>query len=88
MSKYKTKVQIERKDKLILAEKSLTTIFNNKSIEERREGCGDHFLSQIQHLNFEKSRLTKRYRASLAEINDHIKNCEDSLLATYKEMIK
>jgi hypothetical protein len=34
---------------------------------------------RIQHLNFEKERLLKRYLQSMKEINDHIKNCEDTL---------
>lgn len=35
---------------------------------------------RIQHLNFEKDRLKKRYIQSIKEINLHIKNCENNLI--------
>ena len=39
---------------------------------------------QIQHLNFEKNRLKKRYAQSITEINSHIKNCERDLAIEHK----
>lgn len=34
---------------------------------------------RIQQLGFERDRLTKRYRQSLREVDQHIANLEDSL---------
>lgn len=42
---------------------------------------------RIQHLNFEKERLKKRYLQSVREINDHIKNCERSLSTPHNKNI-
>jgi len=53
--------------------------FNSLTPEIREIiSCSETKL-RIQHLNFEKTRLKKRYNQSLSEINDHIKNCEDWL---------
>lgn len=38
---------------------------------------GQEVRLRIQHLNYEKERLKKRYEKSLAEINSHLKNCEE-----------
>lgn len=35
--------------------------------------------TRIQHLLFEKDRLTRRYKESLKQINSHIKNCEQGI---------
>lgn len=60
--------------------------FNALSPEIRKIGCAQEAQLRIQHLNFEKSRLKKRYTQSVAEINEHIKNCEKTLVELEKEV--
>ena len=43
---------------------------------------------RIQHLNFEKDRVKKRYIQSIKEINSHIKNCENALIDLEKNYEK
>lgn len=59
--------------------------YNALPRDVRRIGAAMESRTRIQHLNFEKERLKKRYRQSLAEINDHIKNCEDWLRCLDRE---
>lgn len=61
--------------------------FNELSPEIRTIGAAAEAQLRIQHLNFEKSRLKKRYDQSIKEINDHIKNCERWLRDLEKELI-
>ena len=60
--------------------------FNALSPEIRTIGCAAEAQLRIQHLNFEKSRLKNRYDESIAEINEHIKNCERHLSKLEKEL--
>lgn len=60
--------------------------FNALPIEVRTIGAALSSQQRIQHLNFEKARLKRRYRESLAEINLHIKNCEEHLARLEKEV--
>jgi len=53
--------------------------FNGMPLKVRKIFAAQESELRIQHLNFEKDRLKKRYRQSLAEINQHIANCEKSL---------
>lgn len=53
--------------------------FNALPPEIRTIGAAMQLRTRIQHLKFEKARLKRRYTQSVAEINDHIKNCEHSL---------
>lgn len=53
--------------------------FNELSPEIREIGVASELQLRIQHLNFEKDRLHKRYKQSLTEINNHIVNCEREL---------
>jgi hypothetical protein len=39
-------------------------------------GAAMEVRTRIQHLNFEKDRLKRRYDQSMREINEHILNCE------------
>ena len=59
--------------------------FNNLSPEIRKIGIAHEAQLRIQHLNFEKMRLKKRYTQSVNEINSHIKNCESWLKELEKE---
>jgi hypothetical protein len=61
--------------------------FNALSPEIRKIGSASEAQIRIQHLNFEKDRLRKRYAQSLREINEHIKNCEQWLKELEKEII-
>lgn len=53
--------------------------FNALPHEVRTIGAALEARIRIQMLNMEKGRLKKMYGKSIAEINDHIKNCEDWL---------
>lgn len=61
--------------------------FNALGPKIRIIGCAAEAKLRIQHLNFEKSRLKKRYDQSVAEINSHIKNCERHLADLEKEIL-
>ena len=63
-----------------------TKEFNALPKEVRTIGSAMEAKTRIQHLNFEKDRIQKRYRQSLDEINKHIKSCEDWLLRLEDEM--
>lgn len=67
-------------------EKNWTEKFNSLSPEIRKIGCASEAQLRIQHLNFEKARLKKRYNKSVAEINDHIKECERWLKDLEKDL--
>lgn len=64
-----------------------TEKFNNLSPEIRKIGSASEAQLRIQHLNFEKGRLKKRYDQSIKEINDHIKNCEKWVKDLEKELL-
>ena len=49
---------------------------NELPIEFRTIISANEAITRIQHLNFEKDRLKKRYLQSIKEINSHIENCE------------
>lgn len=60
--------------------------YNALPIADRVIGSAMDCLTRIQHLNFEKDRLKRRYQQSIKEINDHIKNCERGLIELEKEL--
>ena len=64
-----------------------TEKFNSQSEEVRTIGQAMELQTRIQHLNFEKDRLKSRYNQSVKEINDHIKNCEQSLERLSRERL-
>lgn len=53
--------------------------FNALPPEIRHIGSMCETELRIQHLNFEKDRLKKRYQQSCKEINEHIKTCKELL---------
>lgn len=53
--------------------------FNKLPYEVRHIVAMGEIELRIQHLEFEKARLAKRYRASLKEINAHINNLKRDL---------
>jgi hypothetical protein len=55
--------------------------FNALPDETRRIAAAVNRQSNIQFLELEKVRLTKQYRRSVKEIDDHIKNLEASIAA-------
>ncbi len=50
--------------------------FNALPEDVRTIGSAMEIQTRIQHLNFEKMRLKKRYAQSMLEINVHIKGCK------------
>lgn len=60
--------------------------FNALPYNVRRIGAAMEAKTRIQHLIIEKNRLIKRHKQSLAEINDHIKNCERGLERLEREL--
>jgi len=53
--------------------------FNDLPRDVRRIGQAMELQTRIQHLDFERDRLKKRYMQSCREIAEHRKNCERSL---------
>lgn len=62
-----------------------SALFNDLPFDIRKIGAAMETKTRIQHLLMEKSRLKSRYQKSCAEINDHIKNCEQTLIRYSKE---
>ena len=50
--------------------------FNALPKDVRVIGSAMEAQTRIQQLNFEKDRLRVRYKQSMKECNDHIRNCE------------
>lgn len=62
--------------------------FNALPYKERLIGAMSECELRIQHLEFEKKRLKKRYATSIEEINEHIQNVEMELRRKEKEYDK
>lgn len=60
--------------------------FNQLAPEIRKIGCAMEAQLRVQHLKLEKARLEKRHKQSIAEINAHIKNCEQTLKKLEEEL--
>jgi hypothetical protein len=54
--------------------------FNALPESARIIGAAMEIRTRMQHLRFEKGRLTQRYKQSSKEINEHMRNCEKLLL--------
>jgi hypothetical protein len=60
-------------------EKYWTEAFNNLPDETRNIACAVSAYDNIRYLEREKTRLEKRYKQSINEINEHIKGHKDWL---------